>query len=114
MEPSHRNEEDRRIDDSRMRAIMGLMNAQHETTRTMIGDTRTHLDGKIDFLASQFKSEIPNGHGDYHRKLIEDAARRQARIEAAAHGGIRWAVGIGLGVLAAWSLESDGVGKVRR
>lgn len=113
MEPSHRTDEDRRSDDGQMRTIIHLMNSQHETTRAMIGDTREHLEAKIDFLSTQFKDEIPTGHGVYHRRLIEDAARRQARIDAAQQGGIRWAAGIALGVLAAWASGAyHGVAKV--
>ena len=90
-------------DDSRMKTVMDMMSSQHETTRQMIDLRSRHIDEKLDFLSTQFKDEIPSGHGEYHRKLIEVAARRQGRIDAAHQGGIRWAAGFALAILAAWA-----------
>lgn len=93
--------QDRRHDDSKLNYIMELMSTNHESTVSMIMGNRRHSDAKFSELIKRMDSEIPEGHGIYHRKLIEEAARRQAMQDAIKHKVLGW---IAVGILSAMTV----------
>jgi len=88
---------------------MDMMTAHHTTTIGLLNQNRAHSDQRFEDLVSRFDREIPDGHGVYHRKLIEEAARRQALRDAMRHKVMVWVLGA---VLTAVSAYFADVGKV--
>lgn len=100
--------QDRRADDGRLSSLMDTMNMHHRTMVTLLTQNKDHLDQRVNDLVSRFDREIPEGHGMYHRKLIEEAAKRQAMRDAMRHKVLVWAVGA---ILTAVSAYFTGLGQ---
>lgn len=104
--PNDSFQQDRRSDDGRLASLMDTMNMHHHTMVALLTQNKEHFDQRVNDLASQFAKEIPEGHGIYHRKLIEEAARRQALRDAMRHKVLAWVVGA---ILASVSAYASGI-----
>lgn len=85
--------QERRQNDSQFGALLDLMSTHHRTMVSMLDQNREHMDQKLETLTTRFDEEIPLGHGIYHRKLIEETARRQALRDAMRNRVAAWALG---------------------
>lgn len=95
--------QDRRSDDGRLASLMDTMNTHHGTMVSLLNSNREHFDQRVNDLVSRFDKEVPDGHGVYHRKLIEEAARRQALQDAMRHKVLTWVLGAVLTALSAYA-----------
>lgn len=97
--------EERRHDASKLDSLATMMAQHHASMQETLAVNREFFTHKTAAIIDRLDSEIPEGHGEYHRKLIASAARRQSLHDAIAHKVAGWAAVGALAALAAWGWD---------